>query len=73
MPRDAVTIHDNFIHHNQHDGGNGYGVDVSNGGWAVIEHNLFDVNRHALRSRHGTVPRGTTHSVGWPVTSAMSS
>ena len=44
----AIWIHDNFIHHNQHKGGNGYGVDVSNGAFALIERNVFDFNRHAI-------------------------
>jgi hypothetical protein len=46
---EAVKIHDNFFHHNQHDDGNGYGVDVSDGAYAFIEHNVFDFNRHAVR------------------------
>lgn len=45
---DAVKIHDNFIHHNQHIGENGYGVDVSAGAYADIERNVFDFNRHAI-------------------------
>jgi hypothetical protein len=45
---DAVRVHDSFIHHNQHVGGNGYGVDVSHGAWATIEGNVFDFNRHAV-------------------------
>lgn len=45
---DAVKIHDNFIHHNQHIGENGYGVDVSAGAYALIERNAFDFNRHAI-------------------------
>jgi hypothetical protein len=44
----VVSIHDNFIHHNQHRGGNGYGVDISAGGYAAIERNVFDFNRHAI-------------------------
>ena len=50
---DAVKVHDSFIHHNQHTGGEGYGVDVSSGGWALIERNVFDFNRHAVT--HGYV------------------
>jgi len=49
-----VRIHDNYIHHNQHEGGNGYGVDVSNGGYALIEHNVFDWNRHAIAGGDGS-------------------
>ncbi len=45
---DAVKIHDSFLHHNQHEGGNGYGVVVSAGGYAKIERNVFDFNRHAI-------------------------
>jgi hypothetical protein len=47
---DTVKIHDNFIHHNQHVGGNGYGVDHAEGAWSRIEHNVFDNNRHAITS-----------------------
>jgi hypothetical protein len=46
---DAVKIHDNFIHHNQHSpGGLGYGIDVANSAYARIERNVFDFNRHAI-------------------------
>ncbi len=45
---DAIRIHDNFLHNNQHIGGNGYGVDVSAGAHALIERNVFDLNRHAI-------------------------
>ncbi|MGA9525059.1 MAG: FG-GAP-like repeat-containing protein, partial [Myxococcaceae bacterium] len=45
---EQVTIQGNFIHHNQHAGGNGYGVDVSEGAYATIERNVFDFNRHAI-------------------------
>ena len=44
----AVRIRDNYIHHNQHDAGFGYGVVVGNGAYALIEHNVFEVNRHAV-------------------------
>jgi hypothetical protein len=47
---DAISIHDNFIHHNQHAGGNGYGVDFSAGAYGLVEHNVFDHNRHAITS-----------------------
>jgi hypothetical protein len=43
-----VWIHDNFFHHNQHDGGDGYGVEVKHGSHALIERNVFDFNRHAI-------------------------
>ena len=44
----AVNIHDNFLHHNQHQGGYGYGVDMGAGAYARIERNVFDFNRHAI-------------------------
>jgi hypothetical protein len=44
----AVRIHDNFIHHNQHQLKDGYGVAVGNGAYALIEKNVFDWNRHAI-------------------------
>jgi hypothetical protein len=44
----AVHIHDNYIHHNQHIGKNGYGVAVAYGAYTLIEHNVFDFNRHAI-------------------------
>jgi hypothetical protein len=45
---EAVRIRDNYIHHNQHIGEMGYGVEVSNGAYALIERNVFDWNRHAI-------------------------
>lgn len=45
---DAVHIHDNFIHHNQHENGAGYGVMLDSGAYALIERNVFDYNRHAI-------------------------
>jgi hypothetical protein len=55
---DTDRIHDNFIHHNQHPTGNviggghgaGYGVGTFNGAYALIERNVFDVNRHDVTS-----------------------
>jgi len=47
---DAVYIHDNYIHNNQHKGGNGYGVVTQVGAYARIERNVFDLNRHAIAS-----------------------
>jgi hypothetical protein len=46
-PRE-VRIHDNYIHHNQHQGKLGYGVSLHNGAYALIERNVFDWNRHAI-------------------------
>jgi Right handed beta helix region len=58
---DTVRIHDSYIHHNQHpasddcisrlfEGGHsaGYGVQVADGAYALIERNVFDWNRHAI-------------------------
>jgi len=45
---DAAVIHDNFFHHNQHEGGEGYGVEFKHGAFATIERNVFDFNRHAI-------------------------
>ena len=45
-----IWIHDNFFHHNQHVGGNGYGVVTQDGAYALIERNVFDLNRHAISS-----------------------
>src|SRR5262249_22280477 len=44
----TVHIHDNFIHHNQHEGKFGYGVSIGHGAYALIERNVFDWNRHAI-------------------------
>lgn len=52
-----IRIHDNYIHHNQNYGGNGYGVATRYGGYALIEHNVFDWNRHAIAA--GAQPGGT--------------
>ncbi len=46
----TVRIHDNYIHHNQRQRGNGYGVETTYGAYALIEKNVFDWNRHALAS-----------------------
>lgn len=40
-------IHDNYIHHNRRLGF-GYGVVLRKSAYALIEHNLFDANRHAV-------------------------
>jgi hypothetical protein len=44
-----IYIERNYFHHNARDGG-GYGVTVSRGGYATIEGNVFDFNRHAVAS-----------------------
>jgi VCBS repeat protein len=45
--RGAVRIHDNFIHRNQRIG-EGYGVEVSGGAYALVEKNHFAENRHSI-------------------------
>lgn len=51
---EQILIHDNFIHHNQHQGSffgghkEGYGVETGPGGWAKIYQNVFDFNRHSI-------------------------
>ena len=44
----AVTVKNNYLHHNRHDAGNGYGVSVVGGAYALIERNVFEENRHAI-------------------------
>ncbi|WP_204059726.1 PASTA domain-containing protein [Microbispora corallina] len=76
----TVWIHDNYIHHDQHPAGDiccghaaGYGVETSHGGWALIERNAFDYNRHSIASgwqpgtgyllyRNLILPNGGVHS-----------
>ena len=59
-----MRIHHNFIHHNQQDGTDGYGVEVVNRRFALIEKNVFDYNRHAIASdgelRHRLPTPGAT-------------
>jgi hypothetical protein len=42
-----VVVSNNYIHHNQR-GGLGYGVQVRHGGFARVEGNTFDWNRHSI-------------------------
>ena len=44
----GVHVRNNFLHHNRHSDGNGYGVSVRGGGYALIEQNVFEQNRHAI-------------------------
>lgn len=57
----AVRIRDNYLHHNEHGSGSGYGAAVTRGGYALIEQNVFDANRHAIAggSKH---PDGNDYS-----------
>lgn len=52
----GVRIHDNYIHHNQKERSEGYGISVSAHAYALIEKNVFDYNRHAIEghSAEGT-------------------
>jgi hypothetical protein len=47
---DAVRVQENYIHHNQQYGEEGYGVATYDSAYALIEKNLFDYNRHAIAS-----------------------
>jgi hypothetical protein len=47
----AVYIKNNYFHHNRHDNSWGYGVDVADGAYALIEQNVFDENRHAIAGK----------------------
>jgi parallel beta helix pectate lyase-like protein len=49
-----VRVHDNFIHHNQREGADGYGVAVYESSYAQIERNVFDYNRHAVTGADGS-------------------
>ena len=44
----GVLIEHNFIHHNRHFDGFGYGVTVAKGGYALVQRNVFEGNRHAM-------------------------
>jgi len=44
----GVLIEHNFIHHNRHFDGFGYGVTVAKGGYALVQRNVFEENRHAM-------------------------
>jgi hypothetical protein len=47
VPKPHVHIFRNFIHHNRR-AGFGYGVTVADNGFAVVEGNTFDWNRHSI-------------------------
>lgn len=76
---DHVRVHDSFFHHNQHVGGNGYGVVSKDGAHVLIERNLFDHNRHAIAAgggydpgswytaRHNLVLKGGGYHDSYPV------
>lgn len=43
-----ILIHGNYIHHNQHPDGLGYGISSGGSAWVHIYENVFDFNRHAI-------------------------
>src|SRR3954454_10253975 len=48
---EQVVIRGNYIHNNQHEGAEGYGVALSQGATAQIVENVFDLNRHAVEAQ----------------------
>ena len=44
----AMRISNNFLRENRHGQGWGYGVSIGRGAYALIKHNVFDQNRHAI-------------------------
>jgi hypothetical protein len=44
----GVLIEGNYIHHNRHYDGFGYGVNVGRGAYALVRTNVFEQNRHAI-------------------------
>ena len=44
----GVLIENNYIHHNRHFDGFGYGVNVGRGAYAQVRANVFEQNRHAI-------------------------
>jgi hypothetical protein len=47
---EQVLIRGNYIHNNQHEGAEGYGVAMGLGGTARIVENVFDLNRHSVEA-----------------------
>jgi hypothetical protein len=54
----TIRVHDNYIHHNQRIGKDGYGVAMYSGAYALIERNVFDWNRHAITGADGSNESG---------------
>ena len=44
----GVLIEGNYIHHNRHYDGFGYGINVGKGAYALVRTNVFEQNRHAI-------------------------
>ncbi len=47
---DQVVVRGNYIHNNQHEGAEGYGVAMGLGATALIVENVFDSNRHSVEA-----------------------
>jgi hypothetical protein len=58
----AVHIVDNYLHHNQHGAGDGYGTNSSAGAYALIERNVFEANRHAIAGGSKNLDNNRDHS-----------
>jgi hypothetical protein len=60
-----VRIHDNYIHHNQRAGREGYGVSINDGAYASIKRNVFDWNRHAIKGGDELVANDPLSGAGY--------
>ena len=60
-----VRIHDNYIHHNQRAGREGYGVSINYGAYASIKRNVFDWNRHAIKGEGELVANDPLSGAGY--------
>jgi hypothetical protein len=58
----AVRVTGNYIHHNRHDSGEGYGVNSTTGAYVTIERNVFDENRHAIAGGQSKHPHAEDYS-----------
>ncbi len=47
---EQVVVRGNYIHNNQHEGAEGYGVAMGQGATALIVENVFDSNRHSVEA-----------------------
>ena len=47
---EQVVVRGNYIHNNQHEGAEGYGVAMGLGATALIVENVFDSNRHSVEA-----------------------
>jgi len=58
----AVCVTGNYIHHNRHGAGEGYGVNSTAGAYVTIERNVFDENRHAIAGGSSKHPDAEDYS-----------